>query len=89
MFNCCFYDELSDHGYNSLPKRYQKSDALQVQICCLVARCQTVRKVRSNDVNHMIAANLFLGLEPLSLMAQMWVLKMVSPLYLQCLKDLS
>ena len=27
--------------------------------------------------------------EPLSLMAQMWVLRMVSPLYLKCLKDLS
>ena len=25
------YDELSDHGYNPLPKRYQNSDALQVQ----------------------------------------------------------
>ena len=25
------HDELSGHGYNALPKRYQKSDALQVQ----------------------------------------------------------
>ena len=27
------YDELSDHGYNSLPKRYQKSDGLQGHLC--------------------------------------------------------
>ena len=32
------YDELSDHGYNSLPKRYQKSDTLQVQLCWVGAR---------------------------------------------------
>ena len=32
------YDELSDHGYNSLPKRYQKSDGLQVHLCWVGAR---------------------------------------------------
>ena len=31
-------DELSDHGYSSLPKRYQKSDGLQVQLCWVGAR---------------------------------------------------
>ena len=32
------YDELSDHGYKPLPKRYQKSDALQVQFFWVGAR---------------------------------------------------
>ena len=32
------YDELSDQGYSSLPKRYQKSDGLQVQLCWVGAR---------------------------------------------------
>ena len=31
-------DELSDHGYNPLPKRYQNADALQVQIFWVGAR---------------------------------------------------
>ena len=32
------YDNFSDHGYNSLPKRYQKSDGLQDQLCWVGAR---------------------------------------------------
>ena len=32
------YDELSDQGYSSLPKRYKKSDGLQVQLCWVGAR---------------------------------------------------
>ena len=32
------YDELSDQGYSSLPKRYQKSDGLQVQLCWVGAK---------------------------------------------------
>ena len=36
--NDIVHDKLSDHGYSSLPKRYQKSDGLQVQLCWVGAR---------------------------------------------------
>ena len=53
------YDKLSD-GYNSLPKCYQKSDTLQVQICWLGLDSQK-GEIHSFPVMHIMGGGRFIG----------------------------